>query len=327
MGERNSEGGPMSARIAARWTAVGTTGIVLAVTALMVLGSTAGGAVVPPFKGTVSKTNSVYWYGCATPKLVHKVTFSLQTGKAGFAGTDSTAACAKSMYGVNAQSYADTNGMFSAEIPIKVSGGSTNVSMNFRWSESWTSSITWSGACPTKSYFIQDPTNASQDRNLTSGDCDISSVVDTGGNAVLVDETNGTQFDETGSLGCGVTCIFSTYNDTENFTGIYYGCTGPASAPTSCFNANSTYQTSNKTTSSTTSGGTGSWWFSSTGPSSCPGCNVGWTYNPHHKYVLFVDLLMDANSAVTNWRHGSAKTDFNMDSAGNGFTLTSIGVS
>ena len=325
MGSQQGGRGRRGGRGPFAWGITGTSGLAIAVALGMVLGPAMGSAVVPPFKGAVSKTNSVYWYGCAKPKLTHATTFSLKTGRGAFAGTVAATDCAKSQYGVGSQSDAEINGMFSAVIPLKVPGGTTNISMDFHWSEAWTSAIAWTGTCPTQSYFLPDPSNASLDRNLTSGYCDIASVVDTDGNAAIADETNGTYFDMSGMSGCGVTCIFNSYNGTENSTDIYYGCYGPASAPSSCWSYNSTYQTSSLLSSSNVSSGTGTWWFNATGPSWCPGCNPGWTFNPHHKYVLFVDLDMDAIATMTGWRHGSAKTDFNMASGGNGFQVTSIG--
>ncbi|MCI4331980.1 MAG: hypothetical protein L3K19_09085 [Thermoplasmata archaeon] len=111
---------------------IGSTGLVAAVSLLMVLTSAAGAVhptanKVPPFKGTVTLSQSVdVSGGCAKAKLTAKSFFSLSTGAAGFGGATSASSCNKA-YNSN---FAEVQGGFNAYLNAPFHKGSTTVYLN-----------------------------------------------------------------------------------------------------------------------------------------------------------------------------------------------------
>jgi len=114
------------------WVRVGT-GLVAAVSLMMVLSSAAASAVHPatnkvaPFKGTVYLSQSVdISGGCAKAKLTAKSYFSLHTGAGGFSGGAAATTCSKS-YNSN---FGEIQGGFQSYLNAAFHKGSTTVYLN-----------------------------------------------------------------------------------------------------------------------------------------------------------------------------------------------------
>jgi hypothetical protein len=191
---------------------VGSTGLMAAVSLMMVLGPAMAGAVHPavitvvaPYKGASTGYNSWSVSGCGKAKITSPATFNLKTGAGGFSGSAAAKTCGKSFGGVGGSGYGSTSSEVQVAVKLPGHKGTTAVAA--------TVALAWAGS----NALVAGTCTTSATASYSS--CYRSASVDLYGYAYVIDETNGTYSYATNYFPGAYN---SSYNDTYCYSGTCY---------------------------------------------------------------------------------------------------------
>ncbi|HEV2317302.1 MAG TPA: hypothetical protein VGV89_06990 [Thermoplasmata archaeon] len=296
-----------------RMLTVGATGLVAAVTLLVVLGLAVGGVVVAPkvytapYRGSAGAPNwSTSGSGCATARLTTPA-WHPRTGEFTTATADSARACGKPNGYLGGQNYASSSGTVQLTFPLPLTLRG-NHSISSTWTIKVASSWSYSAGtvCP-KNVNYYPPLYG-----YSYAYCQAGNFVSFYMSSYLADLNNNT-------WGANYSAA-SVYNDTyyEDWTYCYNQGTPVCSTSTS---------SSSGSTASINAVGMGAWtWNGST-------TVTFWTNATNmilgHHYVLIVNIYASTEAVAgfyslhTAWK-GNAAASLNLASLGHGDTVSSI---
>jgi hypothetical protein len=269
-----------------------TAGAASALVLVMALAPLAGATTQgPPYKGWTLKGSFVDKNDCAKSSITTKPNFSIKTGKFVFAATGTAATCKVHSGYVGTQSFVEQDNSVWLGIPEKLSTGAHNLSLAFTVGYTDSGHQSASGSCPITQVFT------SGSYTYHDGYCSAISEVEILAYPWVQDNTNGSQITQYYAAG--------GYNYTQNYTDIYYYCSG-----STCTSYNSSYASPTTSFSNI---------VSMTQTVYITGSFVG-----SHSYTLIVDFEAFIYVAAEGWTHASAAGSINAGGSGNGITLNSI---
>ncbi len=230
MGEKTKRT-PRTNGYRSHWATGGTTAMIGLIALVMTVSAASGTIVSPPYKGanlTSSKYSDVY--GCASEKVTHKLTMSLTTGAGGYAAVaQAKTPCGKVIgsFGESSIAYGDAG--VDIAIPLSLHTGQTNVTVSLNAVGSIASAITGGAVstnCPidySYSYYY----NSTYYSYSHSGYCEVFATTYFDAYGYVKDLTNNTYYYEnwTNWGTCySFGCFNEIYNESYNYTDIYYGC-------------------------------------------------------------------------------------------------------